>query len=396
MTITQPIKRVLLMNAASMIIFNYIGIFVNLYIWEQGKRIMDVTWFNLVLFVVWSLAFALGARLLSVFTTRFLIRTVAISGCLTFLLLSFLHLDSRMLWIAIIAVPVGLMWGFYASTQNITLCIFGKGKDFEGYFSVATIIGQVVSIVNPVAFAFVIKWIGYSGSFLLMFVFVIGLLIVSFTIPPITLAKEPEPLFNQKMKFSHVFSYPGLRWMVPSCLSAGVFLQFQGLFAIIFTFSVSGDKLVIALLNVLYALSSIGSMILYRKLQQVRSGVWLAVGMTAICGGFLFALLQYPLFLVVSNILTTIGLFYFGTVWNTGQFRVMSKHTAMEQTRILLWREWFLNIPRIVVLILAMFVEDFHTFPFYALMGFAILCALAVPLFSARNVDAPEKMTESA
>lgn len=391
MQIAAPIRKVLLMNASSNIIFNYIGIFVNLYIWEHSHSIFDVTWFNLILFITWSMAFALGTKLLTSFTTRVLVRMTAICGALTFLLLTSLTLDNRLLWIAIIAVPVGIMWGFYAASQNITLSSFGKGKDFEAYFSIATIIGQTISIINPVVFALIIKWIGYSGSFLLMFVFVAVLLTVSFMIPPITLADEKKPLF-QNMRFSAVFSYPAIRWMVPSCLAAGVFLQFQGLFALIFTFSVSSDKLVIALLNVMYAVSTIVAMVLHRKL-NVSGGIWLKVGMAAISVGFLVALLQHSVFLVVSNILTTMGLFYFGTVWNSNQFRIISQHTSIEQARILLWREWFLNIARIMILILILFVQDLKGGIFVALLCFALSCALLVPFFSQKGADAFARQT---
>src|SRR5665647_928450 len=102
------------MNASSNIIFNFIGIFVNLYIWEQGRSIFDVTWFNLILFCMWGISFTYGAKLLMRYSTKLLIRIIAICGAATFLLLSFLHLDNRMLWIAIIAIPIGIMWGFYA------------------------------------------------------------------------------------------------------------------------------------------------------------------------------------------------------------------------------------------------------------------------------------------
>ncbi|NHN33463.1 MFS transporter [Paenibacillus sp. S3N08] len=386
MRIAASIRKVLIMNAASTIIFNYIGIFVNLFIWEKNHSIFDVTWFNLIMFITWSLAFAGGSRLLTKYTTRLLIRVTAGCGAITFLLLTLLTLDNRLLWIAIIAVPVGIMWGFYAASQNITLSAIGKGGDFEGYFSYATIIGQTVSIINPVVFAFIIKWIGYSGSFILMFVFITILMVVSFFISPITLAGEKKPLFQQ-MRFSTVFSYPAIRWMVPSCLAAGVVLQFQGLFAIIFTFSVSSDKLVIALLNVLYAVSSIMAMILHRKM-TIRSGIWLKVGMIAISVGFLVALFQHSVFLVISNILTTIGLFYFGTVWNSGQFRIISRHTSIEQARILLWREWFLNVSRIGMLILILFVKDLQGVSFLVLLGFSLICAFLVPLFSQKSEDA--------
>ncbi|OXM86648.1 MFS transporter [Paenibacillus rigui] len=389
MQVTSQIKRLLLMNASSMIIFNYIGIFVNLYIWEKSRSIFDVTWFNLIMFLTWSLAFAVGSRLLSRFSTRLLIRSTAICGGITFLLLSFLELDNRLLWIACIGVPIGIMWGFYASAQNITLCVFGKGKDFEGYFSIASIIGQVVSIINPIAFAFIIKWIGYSGSFLLMFLFVTILMAVSFVTPPITLAEVKEPLFR-RMRFQQVFSSSALKWMVPSCLSAGIFLQFQGLFALIFTFSVSEDKLVIALLNVLYATSTIVAMMLYRRL-KTREGVWLTIGMLFISAGFLLPLLPKAPLLVASNILTTVGMFYFGTVWNTRQFRTISRHSAIEQARIFVWREWLLNIARITMLVLILFVEELKGAVFVGLIAFALINALVIPWFSRKGTEAFEQ-----
>ncbi|WP_179097629.1 MFS transporter [Paenibacillus sp. FSL H7-0331] len=386
--IAASIRKVLIMNAASTIIFNYIGIFVNLFIWEKNHSIFDVTWFNLIMFITWSLAFAGGSRLLTKYTTRALIRTTATCGAITFILLTTLTLDNRLLWITIIAIPVGIMWGLYAASQNITLTAIGKGGNFEDYFSYATIIGQTISIVNPIVFAFIIKWIGYYGSFIMMFIFITVLMVVSFFISPVTLAEEKKPLFQQ-MRFSTVFSYPAIRWMVPSCLAAGVFLQFQGLFALIFTFSVSNDKLVIALLNVLYAVSSIIAMVLHRKL-TVSSGIWLKVGMVAISVGFLIALLQHSVFLVISNILTTVGLFYFSTIWNSGQFRIISRHTSIEQARILLWREWFLNISRIAMLVLILFVKDLQGLTFILLLAFSLGCALLVPFFSQKSEEALE------
>ncbi|WP_284640980.1 hypothetical protein [Paenibacillus silviterrae] len=389
MQVSNHIKRLLLMNLSATIIFNYIGIFVNLYVWEKSKSIFDVTWLNLILFISWSIAFATGSRLLSRFSTRFLIRGTAIAGALTFLLLMFLELDNKVLWLTLLGLPIGVMWGFYASAQNITLTIYGRGKDFEGYFSVASIIGQVVSILNPIAFALVIKWLGYSGSFLLMFLFVTALLTVSFFIPEISLSREPEPLFH-RMRFRQVFTSKSLRYMVPSCLAAGIFLQFQGLFALIFTFSVSSDKLVIALLNVMYACSSITAMIIYRRV-QAKEGLWLTIGMAAICIGFLIPLFPKAPLLVVSNILTTVGMFYFGTVWNTRQFRIICRHTVMEQARILLWREWFLNVSRITMLVLILFVKELRGPTFIALIGLAIVSAMLIPYFSAKSTEAMEE-----
>jgi MFS family permease len=377
------------MNASSNVIFNYIGIFVNLYIWEKDHRIFDVTFFNLILFCSWTLAFALGAKLLAKYTTQLLIRSVAGCGALTFTLLSFLHIDNRLLWITIIAIPIGIMWGFYASTQNISLTVYGRGKDFESYFALSSIVVQGISIANPIIFALVIKWIGYSGSFILMFMFVFLLLFISFRIPKITLKNESEPLF-QNMSYQKVFSRKALQWLVPSCLLAGIFLQFQGLFALIFTFSVSEDKLVIALLNVLYAISTIAAMIAYRK-WTFSNNKWLLFGMICICIGFLLPLVPKAPILVVSNILTTIGMFYFGTVWNTLHFRIISNENPITQIRILIWREWLLCISRIVMLVIVLSVKELKGPLFIGLIILALICAICIPYLSKKSTDADEK-----
>lgn len=383
--ISKEIRGILLMNASSNVIFNFIGIFVNLYIWEQGRSIFDVTWFNLILFCVWGFCFALGAKLLTSFTTKLLIRIIAGCGAITFLLLSFLELENRLLWITIIAIPIGVMWGFYAIAQNTSLSFLGKGGDFEAFFSLSSIIGQCVSVLNPIFFALVINFFGYSGSFMLMFLFVAILMTVSFFLPNITISAEKEPLFV-KFRLKQVFNYSILRWMVPSCLAAGVFLQFQGLFALLFTFSVSEDKLVIALLNVGYTLVTIGAMWVKHRF-AASDGKLLTYGMIFISAGFLITLYPKAPILVLSNILTTIGMFYFGTIWNTRQFSLIVKHTVIEQVRILIWREWLLIIARIAMLLLILTVKDFQGTAFILLMTLALGSALLIPYFSSRSLN---------
>jgi hypothetical protein len=275
------------------------------------------------------------------------------------------------------------MWGFYAIAQNISLSYLGKGEDFDFYFSWASLIGQAVSIINPIFFALVIKFIGYSGSFLLMFLFVMVLMIVSFFIPHITISGEKEPLFAN-FRLGEVFTYSQIRWILPSCLAAGVFLQFQGLFALLFTFSVSENKLIIALLNVGYACVTICAMLMKRKL-LASDGKVLTYGMIFISLGFLIMLYPIAPILVLSNLLTTIGMYYFATIWNSKQFSLIVKHTKIEQVRILIWREWFLNIARMAMLLLILTVKDFHGIIFIVLMAFSLFCALIIPYLSSRS-----------
>lgn len=389
MGINREIKQLLLMNTSSMIIFNFIGIFVNLYIWQKNQSIFDVTWFNLVMFTTWGFAFIFGTQLIKKWTTQLLIRVVALCGAVTFTMLSFLELENRMFWIACIAVPVGIMWSFYAVAQNISLTKLGKGKDFESYFSFSSIIGQIVSIVNPLLFAGVISFIGFNGSFLLMFVFVALLMVVSFYIPAISLKDE-----KQEEGIKNILSIHPIQWIMLSCLIAGFFLQFQGLFALVFTFSISENKIVIALLSIAYTLSTIVAMILYRK-KKVHDSTWLSLGMVMISFGFLLALFQYPWMLIASNVLTTMGMFYFGTIWNTKQFKIIAKHSIIEQSKILIWRELSLTISRIIMLALILSVEKIQGPVFISLMIVAILCSVITPLVSNKMGDAADSYKQS-
>ena len=258
MGLPKDLRRLLMMNAVSYIIFNYIGIFVNLYIWEQGQKISDVSWFNFCLFVSWAFAFGFGTKLLASQSVRQLFGLSALSGGIAFLLLFFLHLDNHLLWITLIGIPVGTMWGFFAVAQNFSLSSFGKGREFANFFSLSNTIAQIINVTVPIISAQVIRLFGYSSSFILMLVFVAAMLIVSRILPKISLKETADSgTWFENMKYRNVFVTPALKWLIPSCLATGLALQFQGLFALLFTFSISDDRMIIALLNALFTLSAL-------------------------------------------------------------------------------------------------------------------------------------------
>lgn len=382
----QELKRLLLMNATSMVIFNYIGIFVNLYIWQKYNSIFDITWFNLVLFSVWGFAFMFGAKLLMKHTIRLLMRICALSGGFTFLLLSILQLDNRFLWITIIALPVGIMWGIFSAAQNLSLSLFGKGREFQNFFSYSNVIGQIISIINPIVFALIIQYIGYERSFWIMLFFVALMMMISFYIPKTSLQMQnaqQETLFKF-MTWKEVFNTRELRWMIPSCLVAGLFLQFQGLFALIFTFSITQDKLYIALLNTLYTIFSIAAMFFYKK-GLLRDSAWLKIGMVCISIGFLITMYPIKIILIISNILTTVGLFYFTIVWNGQQFQLIQKSHPLHQARILMWRENLLCVSRILMLLFVLPLHQVRGITFVLLIFLALICSFLVPSFQSKS-----------
>ncbi|MBP1997001.1 MFS transporter [Paenibacillus eucommiae] len=378
-------RRLLIMNATTMIIFIYIGIFVNLYIWEQQRLISDVAWFNFVLFLAWGVSFTAGAKILARMSIRFVFGLSAISAGSAFLMLSYLHLDNRFLWITIIGLPVGMMWGFYAIAQNITLSLNGKGKEFSQYFAAAGFIGQVLNMTVPLMSAQVIRLFGYSGSFTLMLVLVTLMFIVSFFVPKISL--KGKMLAGESVtdifRWRKVFFTEASKWLIPSCLAAGFFLQFQGLFALLFTFSISLDKLVIALLNTLYTVSTFAALYIYRRYNKSET-TWLNIAIALICLGFLLTLYPVSPLLVLSNILTTVGLFYFSASWNALHFRMISEFSALQQTHILVWRENLLAVSRCAMLLLVIPIKEFRGVSFWLLLALTMLIVVSILYFQKR------------
>lgn len=387
---SAEIRKLLVMNAITSVVTVYIGIFVNLYIWQENQRIADVSLYNMAMFASWGAALAAAAKLLTRFSIRLPLCLSALCGGAAFFYLMTSHLDNRTLWIVLLGLPVGAMFGLAQAAQNLGVALQGRGSEFAPYFAAVHIIVQVVSIAVPIASAKVIDGFGYGGSFALMLAFLALMLVVSARMPRIRLRKPEDPAEARRFgQFGArlAFGRPGARWIVLSLMAAGVFMQFQNLFALLFTFSVTQNKLLIALLNVAYTLSSLLGLWLYRRF---RSGEmrWLWLGNGLLAAGFLIALLQEPAALIVSNVLTTIGMFYFSTVWNAQQFRYIEFAGAASQASFLVWRECILIATRCALLAMTMSLTRLQGVWFVTIVGVTIACMLVIPLVQSKAMRA--------
>lgn len=386
MELPGELRRMLWATTSSFIVFIYIGIFVNLYIWESNRDIFQVAWFNLILFLIWPFAFFTAAKLLTVRTIRLTLGVSSVFGFVTFVQLSFLKLDNQLLWITVIALPAGIMWGFFAATQNLCLSQFGKGKEFGAFFSASNTIAQLLNMTVPVISAIVIRWYGYKGSSLLMLVFVSLMLCVSFYLPRYSIRHAKAAGWRDWLLPSRVFRSPGSWLLIPSSAAAGIFLQFQALFALLFTFIVAQDKMVIALLNALYTGCTVLALYLYRKHDR-NEAYWLKVSVLLVVVGFAAVLSGVPGLLIMSNVLTIVGVFYFNTALSSRQFRSISRHDGIRQPGLLLWRESCVCLGRLLMLTGILHVRDFHGTLYYMLMALSLASLLSV-LFIEKYAEA--------
>ncbi|SEB51396.1 hypothetical protein [Paenibacillus sp. GP183] len=382
---SKYLRKMLMLNVMSSMISIYIGIFVNLYIWEKNHKVAEVAFYNLVMFVCWGLAFYIGAKLLTRFTIRLPLCLSAISGGAAFTYLMTVQLENRYLWIVLLGIPVGLMFGLFQSIQNLGISLNGKEGEFSAYFAAVNVISQALSIAVPFIAAKAIDWFGYGSTFVLMLLFLLALLVYSFFMPKISLVSamkelRQEPVLPPMLSFRLGFSFSGAGWMLLSLLAAGIFMQFQNLFTLLFTFSVTQNKLHIAMLNLLYTMSALLGLWLYRRF-KINEDYWLWIGTALLALGFLIAIIPVPLTMVFSNVLTSVGMFYFGTVWNSQQFRAIQHFKKAEQASFLVWREITLVATRCVMLSMTFVLKDLRGAWFLFLIAVTVGCLLSIPLF---------------
>lgn len=385
MNLTNEMKRLLMMCGSAMIIFVYIGIFVNLYIWERDHDLFDVAWYNIWMFFSAALFYTFATKQLMMQSIQKIVRLSAVFGACSFLLLSGFHPENQILGIFMYALPIGAMMGCYWGGINIMLSIYGKGKEFLTFFSVFAIVGQVISISVPLLSAAIIHLIGFIGSFLLMLIFVSLMFFMSFRIPNFSLNSLEEKIsFKDVLSFGHVAT-KRMKLMLKTTFFHGVVMMFQNLFVLLFTFQITENEWIIALLNILYTCSAIIALKLFNKKQHIPDKIWLKIGMTLITFGFICAIMGGAPLLILSNICTTFGLFFVNTIIFSGQFSVLQHESAAKKVSFLLWREWMFFATRFIVIGTLLFI-DISSFLFYVLMSFVVICGFCIPaVFPSKN-----------
>ncbi len=89
-------------------IFSYSSMFVNLFIWGNGKNIEGITVYNLILFIALFLSYMMGSRYLYQYSGKFVMTLSTVFSVLTFVLLSF-DTSQNQLWmipaVAVVNIP---------------------------------------------------------------------------------------------------------------------------------------------------------------------------------------------------------------------------------------------------------------------------------------------------
>ncbi|MBP1931361.1 MFS transporter [Ammoniphilus resinae] len=393
MGLGKELRFLLLTTVIFSIINSYVTIFINLYIWEKYHQISQVAWFNITMLIFWGVAFTIAGKIFTVYSLQVTMRIASLMALTAFYFLLAFPNASPFLWNLSIGASVGFMCGTYFMSQNIFISFYGKGEELNTYFYLYTIAQQFLSILNPIVFAIIIKLFGYATSFIIVFSVVCILFILTFYIPNVTLSKEDKekPFFRVQNPWMQMQK---LRSFLSSCFFMGFLLQFQLLFTQLYTFHISENKIIIAGLNVLYTILTIGAYFFARKahIPHTRQLQW---GVVLMGMAYLLAIYPEPLNLVLLNVFSAIGYFFLITNWNSNQFNYMRQFKSTTLTKVIIGREVILNIGRIIMLLLIAQVKEFSGLTYQGMIIFILACIVVLFFIEQKRSKVEKKQTSS-
>ncbi len=369
---------VIVVNAAMQVIFNFVAIFVNLYWWNQGNPIYVVSFFNLYATVALFASYGLGSYFLWRKDIRFVMLLSAVFAGLSFLGLFFYLTDLRVIFTVGIGLCFGSTQGFFWAANNSSMYTVLPSDQWADYFSMNTVIGQVIAVAIPLASAGAVVWLGFRGSFLAMLVFVLAALAVSMRLPHRGLS---ENLFSH-IRYQEVFSRPGTPWILAVVLASGIVNQFLTLFSMIYIFTVSTQVGVVAILNIGYSVALFGALILYRRSSWTQD-TWIMMGIALILASYGLVFTMGPgsvITLVV--LLMRVGGLYLSAASGRQRYRVMMQGDVLWRTRLGLWMEIPFVLSRVGILVGALFVRSLSGIHFIVLMLVSTAALVLLPVLT--------------
>lgn len=376
---TKDLKYFLVFIAASELITNYVILFVNLYIWEANQSITDLAMFNLSQFLAWAFAYSFGVYLYSKTTLKIVMQFSTIFSILLFYFMTNLSLTNTLTWIVVIGVCYGLMKGIFSSGKTLTVSFLGSGSSHIRFFQTNDLISRGMAIVAPLIFAWIIVSFGYRISFVVMIVLSVIVFLLSHFLPNIKFPKT-EPVYNRRIfRFKEVFPTKEHRILPLSYLTGASFSEFQTIFLLFFTFTITENKWAIACLSIFYAILTFANMHLYRKLAHVRDETWLLMGITIAMLGFALSPFLQDWWLLIPNTLLVLGNFYYRTTYYAQHYQMIDSFSFIHKTRILVWRELLLVLSRIILLVALISLYSLTSFGFWIVTGYAVTSAFFVP-----------------
>lgn len=379
----KEIKGLLTYNLITAIIFSFVSLYVNLNIWEKGQSIALLAIFDLSMYVVWAIAYFVGAVVLKRYGLVKVTMTTATISALMFMFMLLADSENQYFWVIVSGSMFGFMRGIHSAGLTLSLTLVAKGREFSTFFQFNDLFGRLSNIILPITFAFIVTEFGYEYSYATMLLLSISLIWFSKGLPPVD-SKEifgEEKLIDENFKFKNVYS--GRRkYLLRSIIFGNSLIEFQILFVNVYTFQVTTNKYYVAALSIMYALIVMLAMVVHKKMKQ-KGTTWMTVGLVSSIIGAIILMTANGIAwqTVLGNVFLVIGTFFFKSNFFAQQYVAVEDLEDKNKYRSTVWREWMAMTSRFPMLILIIVLDHYFVQSTYMIwvMLLAYGTALTVP-----------------
>ncbi|MCY0899395.1 MAG: hypothetical protein OWU33_10760 [Firmicutes bacterium] len=389
-SLSRDVWRVIAVNAAMTSLFAFVSIFVNLYWWNQGTPIFQVSLFNLASTLALFGAYWIGTYVLSQRDIRTVMVLSTVGAGMTFVILALSGAGGRLVYTVAVGGLFGATQGFFWAANNASMYTVLPADQYADYFSALTVIGQAVSVVVPVVTGAAVAAWGFHRSFLAMLLVVAAAFGFAIQLPH---QGFDEAVFR-RWHVREVVRKPGTAWVLLVVFFAGLINQFVTLFSLVYLFTISTRVTVVTALNLASALVLLAALTTYRRLRLTQDA-WIVLGSFSLAIAFGLALaIRQGLWAIAVVFLLRVGGLWVSGASGRQRYRVVMQGDVAWRTRFGLWMEVPFVVSRTVVLTGSLWVRHLGDPVFLILMGVTMVALGGLPWATRRAVRAYDEGIE--
>ncbi|HJV44569.1 MAG TPA: MFS transporter [Bacillota bacterium] len=352
---STPIRALFAFQATFSIIFCFVNVFLNVFLWDHGQTFRGIGVFNL--FSVFSIFLfsLLGAYLLQVFGTR---ATFMTSSILAFFLFFFLLTNTKSL--PSLLPLLGMLYGGYVGLFyvgfNLMLIWLSHDSRRQYFIGLESAVATTAQLLTPLASGLFIVSYGYQPIFLIILGIVLIQILICLQIPQLKTNQRyqrrsfflPENLQMAKLGFSssaYGFYFAFIQ------MSYGLFIYFF-----------IQDEFRLGSWNFIFGLiSAIMYWIVGKHLNQSNQDLMLGLGMIASIIVTTTLMLSEPFWFILFNLTISVSLPLLWIPTKTCHFTQIKRQAKTKSTahlermiQFLVFREFSISLGRLLFFVLTL------------------------------------------
>jgi len=348
-------KYMIIMRVIYSVFKTFILIFINIYLWQNGKSIQTVAIFNIFNYIAATVSFYMG-NIIARKNIKYNYILSSISFILAFVLTAILG-DKIASYAIVIGILGGFGDGFFFFNLNIFQADELDKEEMDHFMSIIGGVNKASAIITPIISGIIIERLGFIYMIYFLLILVIIQLVLSFKMPSKKINSIGKVYISKTFKSGE---YSKVLW---TNMSKSPYQQFTNMANSVFLFSLLTSETVVGFLNSFFAVFSILMFAFYRyMLKFINRKKAMLYG--AIASSIVVILLIKPnlITFIIFGIMISIGNAFFNTPMVGIQLH-SSKVFSNDQAELLgnlMHRVIMLNIGRVIFFgLMYLFYEDF-------------------------------------